>query len=193
MNNRPIPYNQMKEIISEQTSLLTQAILAAQYGLGARAGELLRYTHLDGTITCGLLKENMVERGDLLVCEIPNFKNSKTNWKKPYICKGEAFVYKPLKAYLEHCQNQLFTMSERSYRQIVKDVLPDGLSSHALRHSRATHLAEIFGFNAYEIQSFLGHGRLDTSAIYVKADISRSANKMEVVLNDGSGNNSKTE
>jgi len=191
MTNRPIPYDQMKEVISNQTSLLSQAIIATQYGLASRAGELIQYKHRDGTITNGLLKENIVERNNLLVCEIPNFKNKSKQWKKPYISKEEKFIYNPIKQYLEYCQNQLFPISDRQFREIIKKGLPDNLSSHALRHSRATHLAEIFNFDAYEIQAFLGHSRLDTSAIYVKADISRSANKMEVVLNDRNGNNSK--
>jgi len=37
----------------------------------------------------------------------------------------------------------------------------------------------VFDFNAYEIKAFLGHARLDTSAIYVANDLSKSANKLE--------------
>ena len=65
---------------------------------------------------------------------------------------------------------------------MISEALPEGLASHCLRHSRASHLADVFKFNAYEIKAFLGHARLDTSAIYVSQDLSRSKDKIESQL-----------
>jgi len=177
-----ISYERIKEVIESIPELRVRAMVAAQYGLAARAGELIQYRHTDGKETIGLLRENIQFLNGVWVCNMPNFKNAKQGFKKPFISPRETFVFEPFQAWLKRGGRQVFPLHISRFRSLVKKVLPDGLASHALRHSRATHLAEIFGFNAYEIKAFLGHARLDTSAIYVSQDLSRSAGKMEAML-----------
>ena len=176
---KDISYPYIKEVINNIPDLRTKAMVCVQYGLAARCGEIISYTHRDGVETPGLLKSNIVNQKGLYVCNIPNFKNSKRFFKKPYISPKETFLFEPFKAWLDVCDEQVFPLRISRYRTLVKNVLPEGLASHSLRHSRATHLAEIFGFNAYQIQAFLGHARLDTSAIYVAADMTRSRKLLE--------------
>jgi len=186
MNNyntvKEYSYPRIKYILSKIDSPRTKAMVATQYALASRAGELIQYTHTNGTETKGLLKSNINFHKGVYICNIPNFKNLKQGFKKPYISPKEKFLYEPFKEWLDMCDEQVFPIRISRYRQLVDAVLPDGFSSHSLRHSRATHLAEVFGFNAYEIKAFLGHARLDTSAIYVARDLSRSANKLEGAL-----------
>lgn len=177
--SKALNYQHIQDIINNIPDLRLQAIIAAQYSLAARAGELIQYDHSNGITTTGLLKSNIEERDELLVCTIPNFKNAKQPFKKPYITKDEPFLYKPFKKWLTICGEQVFDLKIRRYRQLVTTILPEGYASHTLRHSRATHLAEQFKFNAYEIKQFLGHASLDTSSIYVQQDLSRTANKIK--------------
>ncbi len=177
--SKALSYQHIQDIIANIHDLRLQAIVATQYSLAARAGELIQYDHDNEITTHGLLKTNIEKRNDLLVCTIPNFKNAKQAFKKPYITKAESFLYKPIKKWLDICSEQVFDIKIRRYHKLVSTILPQGYASHSLRHSRATHLAEQFGFNAYEIKQFLGHASLDTSSIYVQQDLSRTANKIK--------------
>lgn len=176
---KELSYPRIKHIINTIPDLRTRAMVAVQYALACRAGELVSYTHSDGVDTPGLLKSNIVNQKGLYVCNVPNFKNAKRLFKKPYISPKETFLFDPFRAWLDVCGEQVFPLRISRYRSLVEEVLPVGFASHSLRHSRATHLAEVFGFNAYQIQAFLGHARLDTSAIYVAADMTRSRKLLE--------------
>lgn len=178
--SKVISYKRIQGIINDIPELRTRAMVAAQYGLAARAGELIRYTHSDDRVTPGLLLSNIEQRKDgRLYCTIPNFKNARLNFKTPCIVQSEGFLFEPVVKWLGYCGEQVFPLRISRYRQLVAGALPDGLASHALRHSRATHLAEIFGFSAYKIKAFLGHARLDTSALYVEQDLGRAGDKIE--------------
>jgi integrase len=61
--------------------------------------------------------------------------------------------------------------------QLVKEALGNR-TSHYLRHSRASHLANIFRCSAYEIQKMLGHALLETSNWYVKVQPADLYNKL---------------
>ena len=187
--SKALSYQHIQDIINNIPDLRLQAIIATQYSLAARAGELIQYQHENGITTQGLLKSNIEERtiidpitkqkNEILVCTIPNFKNTKQAFKKPFIPKAEPFLYEPFKKWLQVCGEQVFDIKIRRYHYLVTTILPEGYASHALRHSRATHLVEEHNFDAYEIKQFLGHASLDTSSIYVQQDLSRTANKIK--------------
>jgi integrase len=177
-----ISYEKIKEIVNSIASPRLSAMVAVQYGLAARAGELITYQHTSQKQTPGLLKSNITQVGGVWICPIPNFKNAKQEFKRPYISPKEDFIFRPFKFWFDQCDEQVFDLRVARWRELVKGVLPLGLASHSLRHSRATHLAEVFGFSAFEIKAFLGHARLDTSAIYVHQDLSKSAGKIEEAL-----------
>jgi len=180
--SKVISYDRIKDIIENIPSLRTRAIVATQYALAARIGELIVYRHPSlGFETQGLLKQNIEyhEKSKVFTCTIPNFKNKKQPFKKPFISVTEKFVFEPFARWYKQTGEQVFPLKFSRIRQLISEALPSGFSTHALRHSRATHLAEQFNFNAYEIKAFLGHARLDTSAIYVTQDLTRSANKLK--------------
>jgi len=197
---KALSYPHIKEVVESIADARTKAMVVTQYALAARAGELIHYRHFkterrrdeNGKLyifrrefkkeTPGLLKENIETSKGRFICTIPNFKTSKQAYRRPFITPKEEFVYRPFKNWLDSCGNQVFNVRISRYRQLVAEALPEGFSSHCLRHSRATHLAQIFNFSAFEIKNFLGHSSLNTSAIYVSQDLSRSAAKMEAVL-----------
>jgi site-specific recombinase XerD len=56
-----------------------------------------------------------------------------------------------------------------SARSELPDEIPDKLTPHCLRHSKAMHLLQS-GINLIYIRDFLGHESIETTQIYAKAD-----------------------
>ncbi len=183
-----IPYEKIEEIILTCSVPRTQALLAFQYASGARVGEMVEYTHQKrvraydpiekkkvwgGEIstfkTSGILKSNFNIQPNIITWSMPNFKNSKTPSKEPFVLVQEAFLFYVIKSWLKTCAEQVFGFSERTARKLIKEeILP--LSSHSLRKSRATHLKSVFGYDAYDIMKQLGHAKVETSLAYIDAD-----------------------
>lgn len=53
-----------------------------------------------------------------------------------------------------------------AFKRKAKRILNKDLHFHCLRHSGATHYLNVKGWNLRQLQVFLGHSRLDTTAIY---------------------------
>lgn len=195
-----IPYSVIKEIIAK-TRGRTKALLAFQYATAARAGELaLKYRHVDwkykwqdgryvllnkkkGRLTEGPLIKDFIVRKSGLYWIAPNFKNSRDIIKRPWVFKKEEkWLYDILVKWLRHKKKlkkrHVFGIGERRIRQIVDAELKKkdrGYSSHALRHSRATHIMEI-SENPWTVKSLLGHSRLETTEVYMHP------NRKEIML-----------
>jgi site-specific recombinase XerD len=54
-------------------------------------------------------------------------------------------------------------------KKINPDIIPDKISCHSLRHSKAMHLLQA-GVNLVYIRDFLGHESVQTTEIYARAD-----------------------
>lgn len=54
-------------------------------------------------------------------------------------------------------------------RKVSPELIPDRLSCHSLRHSRAMHLLQA-GVNLVYIRDILGHASIQTTDIYARAD-----------------------
>lgn len=182
-----IPYTIMKQIIESCVNQRTQALLAFQYAMGNRAGELAKtYDHGKykwdkeklkaikvGTFKSkGIQRDQFFETDDGLEWVSPNFKNAGKDTKRAWIRKeNEPWLYNILKSWLQKRKESkyIFNLKERRIKQLIDNELkrydPE-LHSHSLRHSRATHLADITG-DPYLVQAVLGHARLETSAKYV--------------------------
>ncbi len=183
-----IPYEKIEEIILTCSEPRTQALLAFQYASGSRIGEMVLYRHRKrvkeydpiekkkvwkGEIktfdTEGILKSNINIQPDVISWTMPNFKNSRTVFKEPFVLVQEQFLFYAIKSWLKSCGEQVFPFSDRTARELIKkEIYP--LSSHSLRKSRGTHLKTIFGYDAYDIMKALGHAKVETSLAYVDAD-----------------------
>jgi len=179
-SKRALTYNQIKDLILYKIMpLRIKALIATQYGTGARIGEILPYKNNKGIMFPGLQKADIENKEGYYLFRLPNFKNAKKKFKEVGIPKEkEAWLLQPILMWINQCSKEtLFSFHERRARELIK--VNAGFSSHYLRHSRATHLAQIFNYNAYEIQQTLGHSKLDTSQIYVDSRLEDRMKKME--------------
>lgn len=188
-----ISYPLVKRIITKCKVKRTRALLAFQYATAARAGELAwKYWHevkkfkfVKGRyVVKSRVKESRLSRGPTinsfqvhklgLSWNAPNFKNRRNAFKKAYVFRKEEFwLFKILVDWLKYKKSlnkrYLFHLGERRIRQLVDAELKKydkGFSSHVLRHSRGTHLAELTE-NPFVVKDSLGHARLETSQQYI--------------------------
>lgn len=63
-------------------------------------------------------------------------------------------------------------------RTIAPELIPDNISCHCLRHSKAMHLLQA-GVNLVYIRDFLGHFSVQTTEIYAKADSRQKRQALE--------------
>lgn len=187
-----ITYPKVKEIILACKDKRTQALIAFQYAMGSRAGELAKeYKHIvqkkkkrlkkmvkvKDFISTGILRESFFQTEDSLDWECPNFKNKKRRVKRGYVMrKSEAWLYKILLAWLDDWKptakndgKYLFDIKASRIKSLIDTELKQYNStwfSHCLRHSRATHIGEVT-MDIFSVQDILGHGRMETSRAYV--------------------------
>jgi integrase len=179
-----ISYPQMLRILRAKMEMRTRALIALQYASGSRIGELLEYEHTDGRVTQGLLRKNFLINDEGIFWKMPNFKtkDKKKAWKYPFVLKEERLLYKIILMWLKYLPvgaERIFEIKESWARKLIRDIIRP-YASHALRRSRATHLAEVFNYNVYEISSVLGHSRLDTSMYYVSAAMRKEKMKKKL-------------
>jgi len=194
-----IPYHSLKKIIIDCPNKRTQAIMAFQYAMGNRIGELAKeYTHWkwkfikkdkksirkgNPIISQGIRRDMFIETADTIEWDSPNFKNAKQPTKDAWVFKKEEeWLCNILKDWLDTHKEEkfLFNIRERRLRQLVDSELQrynEDWSSHAIRHSRATHLGEVTE-NPYVVKQVLGHANLETSTRYV--NISKAAIKSKL-------------
>lgn len=63
-------------------------------------------------------------------------------------------------------------------RNIAPELVPDNISCHCLRHSKAMHLLQS-GVNLVYIRDFLGHCSVQTTEVYAKADSRQKREALE--------------
>jgi len=167
MSKIAIEYSKVQAIIESITNAQLKALVAAQYASAARISEILE-----------LKKSNITDRGEYLELQIPNRKNSKDTIKNAILLKTkEPWLFEPITFWISITPNdKIFKWGNRRARELI--LRATGYSSHYFRHSRATHLAQEFNFDAFDIKNALGHARLETSVIYVHKKTQDRAFKM---------------
>lgn len=185
-----LTYNEVIELLKSPMDERTKALIAFQYASGCRIGELLNYQHTDGSTTKGLLKSNIKIDEDSISWEMPNFKvrEEKKRLKYPFILKEESILWGIIRDWLGQCEEQVFELKQSRARDLIREQIHP-YSSHVLRKSRGTHLAD-FGYNVYDIMDSLGHTKMESSLPYISTASRKS--KMKKALR-GIINDSKTE
>jgi len=194
---KTIPYEELMHLLrpNNPMPMRTRALITFQYTSAARIGELLAYKHkiVDPKETKerkeyfikhkdrikkerkfvyyrsnGLLKSNFFRGKNKISWKMPNFKtkNKHKQFKEPFVLKEEKLLWRIITAWLDDCGEQVFDLKESRVRQLLREKLKP-YSSHVLRSSRGTHLANIFMFNAYDIRDSLGHISIETGTHYI--------------------------
>lgn len=162
------------------------ALLALMYDTGARVQEIINLTPGAVNITSTpytirllgkgkkyrvvplmeaqilLLKQYMEENHLMETCHLkhPLFFNSR---KEKLTRTGVAYI---LSTYVKMA------------RTINPKIIPDSISCHSLRHSKAMHLLQA-GVNLVYIRDILGHVSVQTTEVYAKADSQQKREALE--------------
>lgn len=162
------------------------ALLALMYDTGARVQEIINLTPEAVNITSTpytirllgkgkkyrvvplmeaqilLLKQYMEENHLMETCHLkhPLFFNSR---KEKLTRTGVAYI---LSTYVKMA------------RTINPKIIPDSISCHSLRHSKAMHLLQA-GVNLVYIRDILGHVSVQTTEVYAKADSQQKREALE--------------
>lgn len=162
------------------------ALLALMYDTGARVQEIINLTPEAVNITSTpytvrlfgkgkkyrvvplmeaqilLLKQYMEENHLMETCHLkhPLFFNSR---KEKLTRAGVAYI---LNTYVKMA------------RTINPKIIPDSISCHSLRHSKAMHLLQA-GVNLVYIRDILGHVSVQTTEVYAKADSQQKREALE--------------
>lgn len=187
---RELSYGEVRELIDRArvsspnfaNALSLTAYVAIQYATAARVSEV-----------GALRRKDVQEREDMYIFRLVNRKNKKQPVKYVPVLKAEKWlaeiisdylkVYDALKKQIEKnynpakCEDSLWIMKSETARKYIRVKL--GINSHALRHSRLTHLATIFDMDLFSLQRIAGHARADTTIIYVHKKTQDIVRKMK--------------
>ena len=185
MKKGSINYPEMKRIILECKDKRTQALIAYQYGVGARAGELgyyyLHYYNDGPQRSTGLKRKDVTYTDEIIRIKHPNFKQKdrQAYWPASIMKENEAWLYDIILDWLFNGQNYpktynkdptfLFPITRTRICSLIDEELKKydpHYSTHWIRHSRATHIGEITG-DPMAVKMLLGHARIKTSMQYV--------------------------
>jgi len=187
-----LSYPKVQQIILACQDKKTKALLAYCYGFGCRAGELAdKYYHrkyvnmhtqyflTEGSKISDVLTRDFPPEIELMK---PNFKQhgfDKTT-NQVVLEKYPVFVNKDFEGWLydiildwkttgKHPTQALFRFKHSAIRSRIDKELKKvdrRYSSHWLRHSRASHIADITR-DPFAVKALLGHKRVETSMRYI--------------------------
>lgn len=151
---KALDYSLIKHTISTVTPLRDRAFCAIHYAFACRVGETIQIN-----------QENLVrETPNAYFFNVPNLKNRTKAFKQLPLLKREAWLVTPVMRFFK--QWPRFDLKDRSARNLLKKHF--GYSSHYLRHSRLTHLVELFDFNPEkELVDFAGWENSKPAKIYL--------------------------
>lgn len=152
------------------------ALLALMYDSGARVQEIIDLTpasvRLDIPITVRLIGKGRKAR-------IVPLQEEQTVFLKNYMQENQLFEPQannyPL---FPNSRNERLTRAGVTYilntyagqaRKINQAIIPEKISCHSLRHSKAMHLLQA-GVNLVYIRDLLGHVSVQTTDVYARAD-----------------------
>jgi integrase/recombinase XerC len=152
---------------SSWVDIRNKALLVLIYASGMRISEALSITkkHLKNPDFIKVIGKGNKER---LIPWIPHAKNLIEEYMAalPYLINDDDLVFRGKQG--KPLQPPVFTRELIKLRRFYG--LPEHLSSHAFRHSFATHLLEN-GADLRSIQELLGHRSLSTTQVYTKVNL----------------------
>jgi integrase/recombinase XerD len=161
------------------------ALLSLMYDTGARVQEIIDLTpadlHLDKPTTIRVTgKGNKTRIIPLLEGQVRILRNylSENNLIKPYAGSYPLFFNcrkeKLTRAGITHILSKYSDKARLENQQLI----PDKISCHVIRHSKAMHLLQA-GVNLIYIRDILGHVSVETTEIYARADSKQKRQAIE--------------
>jgi site-specific recombinase XerD len=161
------------------------ALLSLMYDTGARVQEIIDLTHSMVRFTNPAVikiigkgkKARLVPMLDMQVDLLKNYlrENQLTEPEAgSYPLFSNSRKEKLTRAGINHIVQKYFQMA----RLVNKSIVPEKISSHSLRHSKAMHLLQA-GVNLVYIRDILGHVSVQTTEVYARADSRQKRKALE--------------
>lgn len=185
----------MKTLLSEVPTDTIQgrrhlAILAFLYDTGARANELISFSahNLNLTKPYHVIlsgkgrKKRIVPIHEKLVLILKAYMKD-VNIELNNISKQPLFVNVHGRKLTSAGLTHIIMMYADKVRENFPALMPERLSPHSFRHSKATHLLQA-GMNIIYVRDFLGHSSVKTTETYVRMDSEQKRKALEAAAAD---------
>lgn len=185
----------MKTLLSEVPTDTIQgrrhlAILAFLYDTGARANELISFSahNLNLTKPYHVIlsgkgrKKRIVPIHEKLVLILKAYMKD-ANIELNNISKQPLFVNAHGRKLTSAGLTHIIMMYADKVRENFPALMPERLSPHSFRHSKATHLLQA-GINIIYVRDFLGHSSVKTTETYVRMDSEQKRKALEAAAAD---------
>ena len=185
----------MKTLLSEVPTDTIQgrrhlAILAFLYDTGARANELISFSahNLNLTKPYHVIlsgkgrKKRIVPIHEKLVLILKAYMKD-ANIELNNISKQPLFVNAHGRKLISAGLTHIIMMYADKVRENFPALMPERLSPHSFRHSKATHLLQA-GMNIIYVRDFLGHSSVKTTETYVRMDSEQKCKALEAAAAD---------
>lgn len=185
----------MKTLLSEVPTDTIQgrrhlAILAFLYDTGARANELISFSahNLNLTKPYHIIlsgkgrKKRIVPIHEKLVLILKAYMKD-ANIELNNISKQPLFVNAHGRKLTSAGLTHIIMMYADKVRENFPALMPERLSPHSFRHSKATHLLQA-GMNIIYVRDFLGHSSVKTTETYVRMDSEQKRKALEAAAAD---------
>lgn len=185
----------MKTLLSEVPTDTIQgrrhlAILAFLYDTGARANELISFSahNLNLTKPYHIIlsgkgrKKRIVPIHEKLVLILKAYMKD-ANIELNNISKQPLFVNVHGRKLTSAGLTHIIMMYADKVRENFPALMPERLSPHSFRHSKATHLLQA-GMNIIYVRDFLGHSSVKTTETYVRMDSEQKRKALEAAAAD---------
>ncbi|PDP68565.1 tyrosine-type recombinase/integrase [Prevotella intermedia] len=185
----------MKTLLSEVPTDTIQgrrhlAILAFLYDTGARPNELISFSahNLNLTKPYHVIlsgkgrKKRIVPIHEKLVLILKAYMKD-ANIELNNISKQPLFVNAHGRKLTSAGLTHIIMMYADKVRENFPALMPERLSPHSFRHSKATHLLQA-GMNIIYVRDFLGHSSVKTTETYVRMDSEQKCKALEAAAAD---------
>ena len=161
------------------------ALLSLMYDTGARVQEIIDLTpsalHLDKPTTIRVAgKGNKTRIIPLLEAQVNILKSylSENNLTKSFAGSYPLFFNNRKEKLTRAGVTYILVKYTDKARQTDQSLIPDKISCHVIRHSKAMHLLQA-GVNLIYIRDILGHVSVETTEIYARADSKQKREAIE--------------
>lgn len=161
------------------------ALLSLMYDTGARVQEIIDLTpnacRLNKPYTIKIIGKGSKARIVPLMEEQVNILKSymaENKLSEPFAGEYPLFYNSQKKGFTRAGITNIFIKYVKMARGVDPELIPQKLSCHSLRHSKAMHLLQA-GVNLVYIRDILGHVSVQTTEIYAKADAKSKREALE--------------